>query len=70
MDMNCCEGIFRVSVDVYLYACSDLECAHEGDNLSLFCKSPNWQQTNLNNLVQSHHHITGKAAAICEIVNV
>jgi hypothetical protein len=41
--MNGCEGIFRVSVDVYLYSCSELECPREGDKFSLLCTSPYWQ---------------------------
>jgi hypothetical protein len=40
MDMNGCEGIFRVSVDVYLYSCSELDCLCEGNKFSLLYRSP------------------------------
>jgi hypothetical protein len=75
MDLNGCKDIF--SVDVYPYTCSELECPHEGKKFSLLRRSPNWQQASLNDSVQSHHHIPGKAyaildkaAAVCEIFNV
>jgi hypothetical protein len=42
MDMNGCEGIFTVSINVYSY-CSDLECLQEGNKFSLLYRSPNWQ---------------------------
>jgi hypothetical protein len=71
MDMNGCEGIFRVSVDVYLYSCSKLECLPEGDKFSLLCRSGGWAS-----MTESSHHlmvvcaVLHKAAAICEIFNV
>jgi hypothetical protein len=36
--MNGCEGIFRISVDVYPYFFSELEHQYQGDKFSLLCK--------------------------------
>jgi hypothetical protein len=50
MGMKDCEGKLRVSVDVYLYSCCELECLHEGDEeFSFLCRSSNQQQVGLNN---------------------
>jgi hypothetical protein len=48
MDINGCEGIFRVSIDVYPHSCSKLEGPGEGDKFSLSCGSSNLQQVGLN----------------------
>jgi hypothetical protein len=47
---ECCKGIFRVSVDVYLYSCSELECPYKGDKFSLLSRCSNRQQIGLNDL--------------------
>jgi hypothetical protein len=71
--MNVCEGIFRVSVDIYSYTTVSWS-AHK---FSYLHRSPNWQWASLDNSVQNHYCIPGKAcvvldkaAAICEIFNV
>jgi hypothetical protein len=48
--MNSYEGIFRTSVDIYSYSCSDLEHPCKGDNFSLLCGSSNQQQAGFNDL--------------------
>jgi hypothetical protein len=74
--MDVCKGIFRVSIDVYPYSCSEAECTCEGNKFSLLCKSSNQQQVGL--MTESRVTIAylanmycpDKAAAICEIFNV
>jgi hypothetical protein len=43
-----CEGIFRVSVEVYPYSHRELEYLHEGNKVSLLCRSSDQQQAGLN----------------------
>jgi hypothetical protein len=67
----------RVLIDVSLYSCSKLEHLHEINELSLLCRSPDWQWMGFNDSIQSHCCISGKtcaipnkATAICELLNV
>jgi hypothetical protein len=39
---------YLVSVDVYPYSHRELEHLHEGNKVSLLCRSYNWQQAGLN----------------------
>jgi hypothetical protein len=43
MDMNGCKDIFRVSIDVSLHSCRELECLDEGDEFGLLCRSSDQQ---------------------------
>jgi hypothetical protein len=77
MDRNGCDGIFRASVDVYPYSCSELGSLGESNELSLLCRGANQQQTRFNDSIQSHYYMSGKtctildkAATICEIFNI
>jgi hypothetical protein len=40
MDMDGCEGIFRVSLDVYPYSCSELDAHMRDDKISLCAEVP------------------------------
>jgi hypothetical protein len=72
MDINGCEGIFRVSVDVYLYFCSKLEL-HVKATSSAFCAEVPTGSGQASILSQSYHThrkvcaLLDKAAVICEI---
>jgi hypothetical protein len=60
MDMNGSEGILRVSIDIYLHSCSELEYLHESNKLRLLCRGPDWQRSCFNDSIQSHYCISGK----------